>query len=40
MGDPVVLKPYRDQAWVAHIDPPLFLNIINHVFMPEGGRND
>lgn len=39
MGDPIVLKPNRDQAWVVQLDPPLFLNIRN-MFMPEGGRND
>ena len=37
MSDPSVLKPYRDQAWVAPFDPPLFLNI-QPMFMPEGGR--
>ena len=39
MSDPFVSKPYRNQAWVAHIDPPLFLNSAFE-FMPEGGRND
>ena len=39
MGDPVVLKPYREQAWVVQLDPPLFLNT-STMFMPEGGRND
>lgn len=26
MSDPCFLKPYRDQAWVAQLDPPLFLD--------------
>ena len=26
MSDPCLLKPYRDQVWVAHLAPPLFLD--------------
>ena len=37
MSDPVFV-PFRCKAWVAHIDPPLFLSSINEL-MPEGGRN-
>lgn len=37
MSDPVVLKLSRYQAWVASIDPPLFLSSLIE-FMAEGGR--
>lgn len=36
MSDPRYLKPYRNQAWVANIGPPLFLSLFNE-FSPEGG---
>lgn len=39
MSDPRILKPYRNQAWVAQLDPPLFLNSLNE-FSAEGGRNE
>lgn len=37
MSDPIVSYRLRYEAWVARIDPPLFLSSLNE-FMAEGGR--
>ena len=39
MSDPSDLKPFWNQVWVAHLDPPLFLCSTSEP-MPEGGRNE
>jgi hypothetical protein len=38
MSDPCVLYHFWCQAWVAHIDPPWFLNSTILEFNGEGGR--